>query len=91
MYWSQPGIYEHTPGMGQQGSDTLHALPKVRIQRSQMISRDLEENRDFTQDDGAFVSVEQETPKIKVSRSERALVAEVHYAQRMGCARWEPC
>lgn len=46
-----------------------------------MISRDLEEDRVSTPDDGEFLSVELETPSIKAARSERALVGEVYYAR----------
>lgn len=42
---SKPDFYKHTTRMGLEVSDTFQALPKVRTQRSQMISRDLEEDR----------------------------------------------
>lgn len=54
-----------------------------------MICRDLEEDRDFTPDDGALVSVVLETPRIKVSRSGQALVGEDYYAQKVDGVGWE--
>lgn len=35
-------------------------------------------------------SVVLDTPRIKVASSERALVGEVHYAQRVGGVGWGP-
>lgn len=55
-----------------------------------MTSKDLENDRDFTPDDGVFVSMVLETPRIKVARSGRALLGEVYYAQKVGGAAWEP-
>lgn len=71
-------------------SGTLRALPKVRTQRSQSISGDLEEDRDFSPEDGGFVSVELEIARIKVTRSATALVGEVHNVQRVGGTGCDP-
>lgn len=75
--------------MGLWVSGTRQALPKARTQ-SQRISRDLEEDRDFSPEDGAFVSVELEIARIRVTRSARALVGEVHNGQRVGGTRCDP-
>lgn len=70
--------------MGLQVSGVLQALPKVRTRRSQRLSRDLKEDRDFSPEDGA------ETARIKVTWSETALVGEVHHVQRVGGTGWDP-
>ena len=45
-------------------SHTLKALPKVRRQRNHMTFRGLEEDREFTLDNGVFVIKVLEIPRI---------------------------
>lgn len=45
-------------------SHTLKALPKVRRQRNHMTFRGLEEDREFTLDNGMFVIKVLEAPRI---------------------------